>query len=57
MLVLGGVTVATMLAIVAAGCAGLRLGFKSARLALRHVDALAGLVIAASGAAVMLFGI
>ena len=56
-LVFGGVTVTTMLAIVAVGCAGLRLGLGWARPALRHVDAVAGLAIAASGAAVMFFRI
>jgi hypothetical protein len=56
-LVFGAVTVGTMLAIVAVCSAGLELGRHSSRRILRHADAWAGLAIAASGAAVMVFGI
>jgi hypothetical protein len=46
-----------MLAIVTVCSAGLELGRHSSRRILRHADAWAGLAIAASGAAVMVFGI
>jgi len=55
--VFGAVTLVTMLALVTAGCVGIELARASSHRVLRHSDALAGLAIAASGAAVMIFGV